>query len=130
MLRTVSSRTLYLTSISKIQTKSQKKQYQEISELRVQLLQRFQLYYFILNRQKLLVTVVKVAEQMVTSGGIFGVNRLNSSNWNGRSRRSRLRLGLSRSHGRKMKTLGKVQPSFILSRPLPLPISATDSYQR
>jgi hypothetical protein len=30
----------------------------------------------------------------------------------------------------KMGTLGEVQPSFILSQPLPLPISAIDSYQR
>jgi hypothetical protein len=29
-----------------------------------------------------------------------------------------------------MGTLGEAQPSFILSRPLPLPISATNSYQR
>jgi hypothetical protein len=29
-----------------------------------------------------------------------------------------------------MRTLDKAQPSFILSQPLPLPISAIDSYQR
>jgi hypothetical protein len=29
-----------------------------------------------------------------------------------------------------MKTLDKAQPSFILSRPLPLPISAINSYQQ
>jgi hypothetical protein len=29
-----------------------------------------------------------------------------------------------------MKTLDEAQPSFILSRPLPLPISASDSYQQ
>jgi hypothetical protein len=30
---------------------------------------------------------------------------------------------------RMMKTLDEVQPSFILSQPLPLPISAINSYQ-
>jgi hypothetical protein len=29
-----------------------------------------------------------------------------------------------------MKTLDKAQPSFILSQPLPLPISAIDSYKQ
>jgi hypothetical protein len=38
-------------------------------------------------------------------------------------------LGGLRAMVGMMKTLDEVQPSFILSRPLPLPISAIDSYQ-